>query len=106
MEAKLDDTYSRLFDSTCLLVFFATPHQGGNYATVGDIAATLFNAVRMKSSNDLLPALKKNANEATTRFEQARHLSDKCLVISFFEGESMGRKGLVRHPNIIRRNKC
>ncbi|KAK6822560.1 ankyrin [Apiospora arundinis] len=93
VEAKLDDSYKKVFESTCLLVFFATPHQGGAYANVGELAVKLFKIGQL--SNDLLKALSKNANDATRRFEQARHLSDECLVISFYEGETLGLAGII-----------
>ncbi|KAK6851858.1 hypothetical protein PG995_011983 [Apiospora arundinis] len=93
VEAKLDDSYKKVFESTCLLVFFATPHQGGAYANVGELTVKLFKIGQL--SNDLLRALGKNANDATRRFEQARHLSDECLVISFYEGETLGLAGII-----------
>lgn len=98
VEAKLDPTYKPIFEATRLLVFFATPHRGGEYASVGDIAAGIFNNLitPLKRRNDLLDALKKNSDQATTRFDQSRHLYDKLLVISFFEGQSYGKLGIVR----------
>lgn len=95
VQATLNPKYRAIIESTCLLVFFATPHQGGNHASVGDIVAKIFSASFGKASNDLLEALKENSNDANRRFEQARHLPEKCLVISFFEGEPYGRFGIV-----------
>ncbi|KAH7304608.1 hypothetical protein B0I35DRAFT_401104 [Stachybotrys elegans] len=93
--ATLDIEYKSIVEATCLLVFFATPHQGGNYASVGDIVAKIVRASTSKPRNDLLDALREKSDQATQRFEQARHLPEKCLVISFFEGESYGRMGLI-----------
>ncbi|KAK4164656.1 putative kinesin light chain, partial [Cladorrhinum sp. PSN259] len=95
VEAKLDESYKSIFEATCLLAFFATPHQGGNYASVGHVAAKIARTVLIAPSNDLLSALKKSSDEATRRFEQARHLSEKCLVISFFEGKPHGKTGII-----------
>lgn len=97
--ATLDVTYRSIVEATRLLVFFATPHQGGNYASVGDIVAKIVRTSMSKPRNDLLDALKENSDQATQRFEQARHLPEKCLVVSFFEGESYGKMGLVRQSN-------
>ena len=91
----MDPTYKSIVEATCLLVFFATPHQGGNYATVGDVAARIVRAGLRKPNNDLVKSLKSSSNEATRRFEQFRHLNEKFLVISFYEGESYGTLGLV-----------
>jgi hypothetical protein len=46
-------------------------------------------------NNDLLDALKRDSNEATRRFEQARNMFNKRLVVSFFEGESYSKFGIV-----------
>ncbi|XTI93984.1 P-loop containing nucleoside triphosphate hydrolase protein [Cenococcum geophilum] len=94
VEATLDPTHKSIVEATCLLVFFATPHQGGNYATVGDVAARIVRAGLRKPSNDLVKSLESSSNEATRRFEQFRHLNEKFLVISFYEGKSYGTLGL------------
>jgi hypothetical protein len=78
-----------------VLVFFATPHQGGNGASLGDVVAKIVNAAPGKPNNDLLDALKKNSIKARERFEQARHVFEKCLVVSFYEGKPYGSIGIV-----------
>ncbi|KAL2126598.1 hypothetical protein VTI74DRAFT_563 [Chaetomium olivicolor] len=95
VEAKLDESYKSIFEATCLLVFFATPHRGGKYATVGDVAAKIFTKALGVDANDLLNALKRNSNEATKRFEQARYLFERTLVVSFFEGGSYYQAGII-----------
>jgi hypothetical protein len=92
----LNEKYKSIIESTRLLVFFATPHQGGNYASIGDIVARI--VVLGGLNNDLLKALKQSSNEATRRFEQARHVFERCLVVSFFEGEPYGKMGIVCMP--------
>jgi hypothetical protein len=52
-----------------------------------------------KPRNDLLDALKENSDQAMQRFEQARHLPEKCLVVNLYEGDSYGKIGLVRQPD-------
>jgi hypothetical protein len=93
--ATLDGTYKSIVEATRLLVFFATPHQGGNYASVGDIMAKIVRTGISKPRNDLLDALKENSGQATKRFQQARHLPEKCLIVSFFEGLPYGKMGLI-----------
>ncbi|KNB17003.1 hypothetical protein FOXG_14990 [Fusarium oxysporum f. sp. lycopersici 4287] len=93
--ATLDVTYKSIVEATRLLVFFATPHQGGNYASLGDIVAKIVRTGVSKPKNDLLDALKENSDQATQRFEQARHLPERCLVVSFYEGDSYGKMGLI-----------
>ncbi|KAF5136286.1 hypothetical protein E5D57_000046 [Metarhizium anisopliae] len=95
VSATLDVSYRPIVEATRLLVFFATPHQGGNYATVGDIVAKIVRISMVKPSNDLLEALKKNSNEATKRSEQSRHVYEKCLVVNFVEGYEYGKMGII-----------
>ncbi|RYP17129.1 hypothetical protein DL767_010075 [Monosporascus sp. MG133] len=95
VKATLDKTYKSIVEATCLLVFFATPHQGGKHANFGDIVAKIVRTALQKPKNDLLKALKRSSDEAVKRFEQSRHLSDKCLVVSFFEGQPYGKIGLI-----------
>ncbi|UKZ79117.1 hypothetical protein TrVFT333_006867, partial [Trichoderma virens FT-333] len=86
----LDDSYQSLFEATRLVVFFATPHQGGNYANVGDVVAKIASITLREPSNDLIDALKRDSIEATKRFEQARHVFERCLAISFSESRPYG----------------
>ncbi|SPO04151.1 uncharacterized protein DNG_06834 [Cephalotrichum gorgonifer] len=95
VEALLNRSFKAISDAARLLVFFATPHQGGNYATIGEVVAKIVRAGLRKPGNDLLRALQKDSDVATRRFEQSRHLYDRCLVVSFFESESYGKLGLI-----------
>ncbi|PKK47162.1 hypothetical protein CI102_10183, partial [Trichoderma harzianum] len=91
----LDPAYGSIVKSTRLLVFFATPHLGGNYSGIGDIAAKIVRTGLGTPSNDLLDGLKAGSRDVIRRFEQARHLPANCLVISFYETENYGRFGLI-----------
>ncbi|KAL5086823.1 hypothetical protein Trisim1_008735 [Trichoderma cf. simile WF8] len=95
VEGTLDPAYGSIVKSTRLLVFFATPHLGGNYSGIGDIAAKIVRTGLGTPSNDLLDGLKAGSRDVIRRFEQARHLPANCLVISFYETESYGRIGLI-----------
>jgi len=95
VEGTLDPSYKSIVEATRLIAFFATPHRGGKYASVGDVAATIVKTSLRKPSNDLLNALKESCEEATRRFEQSRHLFEKCLVISFFEGIPYHNLGII-----------
>ena len=77
-------------------MFFATPHRGGHYPSVGDIAVRIARSAPRAPRNDLLGALKANTDEATRRFEQFRHQLERYLVVSFFEGLPYGALGIVR----------
>jgi hypothetical protein len=62
---------------------------------VGDVAAKIANAALRKPGNDLLESLKGSSNAADRRFEQFRHIYEMFQLISFFEGESYGKFGIV-----------
>ncbi|KAJ4857261.1 tetratricopeptide repeat domain-containing protein [Trichoderma breve] len=95
VEGTLDPAYGSIVKATRLLVFFATPHLGGNYSGIGDIAAKIVRTGLGTPSNDLLDGLKAGSRDVIRRFEQARHLPANCLVISFYETENYGRIGLI-----------
>ncbi|KAK5991124.1 Nephrocystin-3-like protein [Cladobotryum mycophilum] len=95
VEATLNPAYKSIVKSTRLLVFFATPHRGGNYSGIGDVAAKMVRAGLRTPSNDLLDALKASSHDAIRRFEQASHLIERCLVVSFYETTDYGRLGII-----------
>ncbi|KAI1088639.1 hypothetical protein F5B19DRAFT_413150 [Rostrohypoxylon terebratum] len=95
VEAKLNDMHKSTLEAACLLVFFATPHQGGNGAGLGQVIADIISLSLGNISNDLLKALKRNSPDAVNRFEQACHLPSKCLIVNFFEGKPQGRFGII-----------
>lgn len=59
VEAKLNPLYTCIKASTYGLVFFGTPHSGGNRAGVADCAAKLCSALTGHGTNSLLQTLEK-----------------------------------------------
>jgi hypothetical protein len=45
VEAKLDNSYKANRNATCRIAFFGTSHQGGNFAKLGDIIASIVRGV-------------------------------------------------------------
>ncbi|PGH14471.1 hypothetical protein AJ80_05916 [Polytolypa hystricis UAMH7299] len=66
IEATANSTSASIAEATCLLVFVATPHQGGDYASAGDVMAKAVRVSLRKPSNDLLRSLKHKSDEATS----------------------------------------
>ncbi|KAF2834612.1 hypothetical protein M501DRAFT_943685, partial [Patellaria atrata CBS 101060] len=84
--AKLNVDYKYIAESTRLLVFFSTPHRGGNYATVGEFVVALFRTASNGPKNDLITLLKRESQGATNLHEMSRHMAgNKLLMISFYE---------------------
>ncbi len=90
VEAKIHSlTYGCIKASTKGLVFFATPHGGGNLAALADVAANLTSAVTGTAKNSFLKTLKKNSllNEIST--DHFRPQLGDYEVLTFFEGKMM-----------------
>jgi hypothetical protein len=95
VEAKLDDTYKAIRDATYGIAFFGTPHQGGNFAKLGDIAASIVRGVLNNPKNTFMEALKKDSLFSDTLVDDFRHQLEDYYVLSFYETRQMGKLGLV-----------
>ena len=82
-------TYGCIKASTKGLVFFATPHSGGNLAGLADVAANFTSAITGTTKNSFLKTLKKNSllNEISTDHFQPQ-LGD-YQVLTFIETQMM-----------------
>jgi hypothetical protein len=81
------------------LVFFGTPHRGGNHATVGEKVAKLYTTMARDPPNDLVKSLRQSSDIATKRYEQFRHKLEDFLIISCFETMPYSKAaGLVSAP--------
>ncbi len=77
----------RIQDSTIGIIFFATPHRGGNGVHLAEVVS---NAVlRMSGSasakNDILATLKPLSRSADSLTQHFRPLLEKFSYVSFFE---------------------
>jgi hypothetical protein len=79
VEAKLNIAYDGIRSDTYGIVFFATPHQGGNHAKLGDIAASIVKLVLRNEDNTFMEAVKKDSLFAQGIADDFRHqLKDSC----------------------------
>lgn len=103
VEAKLDDSYQSLREATYGIAFFGTPHQGGNFTKLGDIAASITRGVLRNPSNTFIKALKKDSLFSDTLVQDFRHQLEDYYILSFIETLPTGKLGLVsteaRLPN-------
>ncbi|KAL7910136.1 hypothetical protein GGI35DRAFT_469048 [Trichoderma velutinum] len=76
VEGTLDPAYGSIVKSTRLLVFFATPHLGGNYSGIGDIAAKIVRTGLGTPSNDLLDGLKAGSRDIVEKESAVLNLSE------------------------------
>ncbi|KAJ9157629.1 hypothetical protein NKR23_g352 [Pleurostoma richardsiae] len=55
------DLYKPIYTSTKGVIFFATPHGGGNNVQVGNIAVSIFRTLINSNDNSYMESLKKNS---------------------------------------------
>ncbi|KAF3936563.1 Ankyrin-1 [Dactylella cylindrospora] len=83
--AKLNNKYRDIKDSCFGLIFFATPHQGGNHANLGKIARNIILAFTGDPKNPLIDALQKNSHFTEEQAETFRHQFEDYRILSFVE---------------------
>lgn len=89
VEAKLNPLYACIKASTYGLVFFATPHSGGNRAGVADSAAKLCSALTGQAKNSLLETLEKASLLNEISKDQFRPQIGDYEVLTFVETRMM-----------------
>ncbi|KAK3190887.1 hypothetical protein K4F52_003204 [Lecanicillium sp. MT-2017a] len=94
VETKLNATYEAIGASTCGLVFFGTPHQGGKKTGLGDIAATLTRAVRQDVTNSFMESLKEDRLFSNALNDNFKHQLEDRYIISFYETKPYKKHGL------------
>ncbi|KIW67282.1 hypothetical protein PV04_06547 [Phialophora macrospora] len=90
VEAKLDDKYASIRKATFGLVFFATPHHGGNFANLGDVAANIARYVLWNPKNTFVDNLKHNSIFSERLRDEFRHQLEDYKILSFYETKRLG----------------
>ena len=98
VEATLDDRYRSLKNSTHGLVFFATPHRGGENAGIAKFAANFYSAFTGQPRNNLLDSLKKKSPITEFSADQFRYQMNDYEILSFIETRKMSVKILRIFP--------
>lgn len=93
VNAGANDRFHPIRDATRALLFFRTPHGGGNDAlvTLGSAAARILNFVTSSVSNDILTAVKKGSLYSDVLQEGFRHQLERYDIVSFVEGRGQMR---------------
>lgn len=105
VQAQQNRKYGRLLKSLYGLVFFATPHGGGNHAGLGDIVANIARAILHTSKNNYLEALRKNSFFAEALRDDFRNRLDDFQIVTFYETGKV--KGVIVSglaPHILNQN--
>jgi hypothetical protein len=95
--------YGDIRQSTKGLVFFGTPHRGGNGAKLGNIVAKAITAITGAGSNDLLTYLDRDSPLAQNVHEDFSHQLPDYQCVSFFETRRtrLMKTTLFRHVKAI-----
>lgn len=86
-----DRVYGELRKSTKALVFFATPHRGGNGTTLGQIAVNAATFFSGNIRNNLVESLKKSSKYLTQLSADFSHQYEDYDYISIVETRALMR---------------
>ena len=92
VEAKLNPLYTCIKTSTYGLVFFATPHSGGNGASVAESAAKFCSALTGQPKNSLLKTLEKASLLNEISKDHFRPQIGDYEILTFLETHKMDVK--------------
>lgn len=67
------------------IAFFATPHRGGNYATLGTVVSNIVNKTTHKPPSKLIEALQRDSSFLEKLDLDFRHQLEAFFYVSFFE---------------------
>ncbi|KAL9114813.1 MAG: hypothetical protein Q9187_007403 [Circinaria calcarea] len=93
--AKEDLQYASIYESTCAVFFFGTPHRGaGDIANTGAMLANIINACSVFSDrlfirSDLVEALKSGSPILEGISESFRHRLGDFQIVTCYEGETL-----------------
>jgi hypothetical protein len=80
---SIDQVYGKIIESTCAVMFLATPHQGADLAAL--LNPVLKYMLPGKSSKRFISDMKKGSSTLYELNDQFRHLSKKLVIFSFYE---------------------
>ncbi|KAK5735538.1 hypothetical protein LTR17_008071 [Elasticomyces elasticus] len=95
IKARQDDLYASIRRATYGLVFFGTPHRGGEHVPLGKLAARIVRAVYRNPNNSFLEALEKDSIFADSIAQDFCNVAESFKVVSFYENRPTGPLGLI-----------
>ncbi|TVY67461.1 Protein SERAC1, partial [Lachnellula suecica] len=89
--AHKEHRYAAIYNSTCGIIFFGTPHRGSNLAIYGSAVARVPTILANKPGAKLLKTLKKDSKALGTLSERfrAQHEVRAYEIVSFYETRAM-----------------
>jgi hypothetical protein len=81
----LVDRYAPIYEATYGIVFFGTPHGGGNNAKAGSLAADIARFLASRGANSFMEALKKNSFYGEQNRDDFLQLAKDFVFLTFYE---------------------
>ncbi|KAI5926246.1 hypothetical protein F4810DRAFT_586605 [Camillea tinctor] len=95
VHAKTDSSYRKIWESTFGLVFFGTPHRGGNHAGIGGVASSILRSLSGNPGNTFMEALQPGSLFLNSISDDFRQLLEGFQILSFYETRPLGRLGII-----------
>jgi len=97
VNAHNNSRYSAIKESTYGLVFFGTPHRGGNAGLVGlgDLSIRIAQGLFRNPPNDMMDALRGGSMFEDVLQENWRHQLTHYKIVSFYEKYKQGSFGII-----------
>jgi protein SERAC1 len=77
------------------IVFFGTPHQGGNGVLIGQVIESVVSSIGVTTKNNILEALKKEGQLSLEARESFRSIIEDFQYLSIVEGKPKPGFGIV-----------
>lgn len=90
VEAKKNKRYDPIRTATHGIAFFATPHRGGNLASLGKILSDIVNKSTRNPPSKLIEALQEGSEFLDRLDANFRHQLEDYSFVSFFETQYYG----------------
>ena len=94
---RINNRSKPIYEATYGLVFFGTPHRGGNHANVGSSFASVVRAILGRPENSFMHALKRGTFYAEALDRDFREIQEDFFVLTFYETQPKSNFGMVRH---------
>ncbi|KAF4626531.1 hypothetical protein G7Y89_g11628 [Cudoniella acicularis] len=95
IESKLGNKFDSIREATYGMVFFATPHRGGEFVRLGSIAAKIVRAIYPNPTNTFMEALEKDSLFADNLTHDFRNMLEDYYVLSFYETQRLEPFGII-----------
>jgi hypothetical protein len=96
MAKQNDRVYGKILNSTKAITFFATPHKGGNGASLGERAANIIKFFTGNLRNDILKLLNGHSKHLANLTADFAHQYEDYQFLTVSETLGLAKKGPVR----------